>query len=273
MNSPYLEKYRQQALRQCQLKQLQILREIDAVCREHHIDYWLDGGTLLGAVRHKGFIPWDDDIDIAMRVEDVDRFIEVASRELPSTRMVQTPQNEPTKSPIMKIRDLNSFYVEFGDDFSSDYQKGIYVDVFPMEPHPTMSRKWMKRLGHETSRSYSILHKAHYYSLRAVAEWFWFGGKYWMGRAIWAVLGMVRSKKKYYGNLLLNNGYGITHLRTNVFPLSEISFEGFTFMAPHDPMAYLEEVYHNPMEVPPVEDRHIHALFFATELIAEESKS
>ncbi len=272
MNNPYLEKYRQQTLRQCQLKQLQILREIDAICRKHHIDYWLDGGTLLGAVRHKGFIPWDDDIDIALRVEDVNRFVEVASRELPPTRMVQTPQNEPTRVPIIKIRDLNSFFVETNDIFSFDYEKGIYVDVFPMEPHPTMSRKWMKKLVRSIFRSYIILKKAYYNPFRAVAEWLWFGGKYWMGRAVWALLGMVRNKDKYIGNKLVHNSHGITHLRTNVFPLSEISFEGFTFMAPHDPLAYLEELYSNPMEVPPVEKRQIHSVFIAAELIAEESK-
>ena len=75
MENIYLEKYKQQQLRTCQLKQLSMLEEIDRICRKHHIGYWLDGGTLLGAVRHKGFIPWDDDIDIAMRQEDLKRFI------------------------------------------------------------------------------------------------------------------------------------------------------------------------------------------------------
>ena len=82
MNNPYLQKFKEQQLRACQLKQLFILEEIDRICQKHHIGYWLDGGTLLGAVRHGGFIPWDDDIDIAMRQEDLDRFVEVAPSEL-----------------------------------------------------------------------------------------------------------------------------------------------------------------------------------------------
>ena len=69
-----LEQFKQQQLRRCQLKQLTILEEIDRICRKHNITYWLDGGTLLGAVRHGGFIPWDDDIDIAMPLDDARRF-------------------------------------------------------------------------------------------------------------------------------------------------------------------------------------------------------
>ena len=78
MENKYLDEYKQQQLRKCQLKQLDILREVDRICRKHGIDYWLDGGTLLGAVRHKGFIPWDDDIDIAMTAAGLEQFKAVA---------------------------------------------------------------------------------------------------------------------------------------------------------------------------------------------------
>ena len=113
MKNTYLEQYKARQLRACQLKQLSILEEIDRICQKHQIGYWLDGGTLLGAVRHGGFIPWDDDIDIAMRQADLDRFIAIAPSELREGLFLQTPQNEPqSKEPIVKVRDLNSFYVE-----------------------------------------------------------------------------------------------------------------------------------------------------------------
>ena len=87
-----IRQYSQQNLRTCQLKQLAILEEIDKICKRHHIEYWVDGGTLLGAVRHGGFIPWDDDIDIAMYLEDEKRFEEVAPKELPDWLFLQTPK-------------------------------------------------------------------------------------------------------------------------------------------------------------------------------------
>ena len=64
---------RRDKLREAQLKMLGILEEIDKLCRAHNISYWIEGGTLLGALRHGGFIPWDDDVDISMLRSDYDR--------------------------------------------------------------------------------------------------------------------------------------------------------------------------------------------------------
>lgn len=87
--------YNQANLRACQLKQLWILKEIDRVCQQLNIKYWLDGGTLLGAKRHGGFIPWDDDIDIAMDEADMKRFAQEAQALLPECLFVQTPRPIP----------------------------------------------------------------------------------------------------------------------------------------------------------------------------------
>ena len=75
MKNQYLSDYVADNLRACQLKQLSILKEVDRICRKHKLSYWLDGGTLLGAMRHGGFIPWDDDIDIGMTLEDMQAFM------------------------------------------------------------------------------------------------------------------------------------------------------------------------------------------------------
>ena len=268
MKNKFLEQYKQQTLRTCQLKQLHILEEIDAICRRHDIEYWLDGGTLLGAVRHGGFIPWDDDIDIAMRKEDMHRFCEIAHQELSDDLFLQTPENEPdVKEQIVKVRDLNSFYVEPSDNFSASYQKGLYVDIFPMEKYPTISRTLAKSITLGVSKSWSILRKSHYYSLRSFAEFFWFSAKYALCRSIWSIICMLKPKDTYMSNILLNNGYGIMHRQDSIFPLKEIHFEGKSFMAPNNPDAYLKDLYNNYMEIPPEEKRQIHSVFIMPELI------
>ena len=76
-------------LRKAQLRMLDILVAIDKICRENNIKYWIDYGTLLGAVRHKGFIPWDDDIDICVLDEDYPKVREAMIRELPNNFVFQ----------------------------------------------------------------------------------------------------------------------------------------------------------------------------------------
>lgn len=267
MKNEHLTRYVEKNLRACQLKQQGILDEVDRICKKHDIEYWLDGGTMLGAVRHGGFIPWDDDIDVAMTVEGLRRFCEVAPGELREGLMLQTQQTEPeSKEPIVKVRDLNSLYIEGGDVFSADYQKGLYVDFFPFEPCPDMNRKLFKRITKAISKSYSILHSQHYYSLRAVAEWFWFGAQYLTCSALLKVCKLIYPCSQHLSNIPINNGYGILHHRDTIFPLGSIEFEGKMYPAPARPHEFLQDLYGDYMQIPPVEKRKIHAIFIEPEL-------
>ena len=117
---------------------LEILSDIDAVCEEHGIRYYLAEGTLLGAIRHNGFIPWDDDVDIAMPRSDYERFLQVAPAALGSRYEVQHPGSVHRYwSPFAKVRLL---------DADSQYRQqhiahltknnGPLVDVFPLDSSP-----------------------------------------------------------------------------------------------------------------------------------------
>lgn len=262
MKNPYLSAYVADNLRACQLKQLSILEEVDRICRKHGLNYWLDGGTLLGAIRHGGFIPWDDDIDLGMTLADMQAFIRVAPAELRKGLFLQTPETDPgSKEPIVKVRDLNSLYIEAGDTFSADYQKGLYVDIFPFIDYPTVPRSWVKKLCKGISVSYSILHAQHYYSLRSFVEFFYFGAKYILFKLVWALICLLWPKGTYLSNVLVNNGYGIMHRKDSVFPLSAVQFEGKDFPAPGNTDAYLKDLYRNYMDIPPKEKQKVHACY------------
>lgn len=202
-----------------------------------------------------------------MRGQTPQAFMKVAPSELPDTLFLQTPESDPTsKEPIVKIRDLNSIYIEAGDTFSVEYQKGLYVDIFPFIDYPTVPRPWAKKLCKGISVSYSILHAQHYYSLRSFAEFFYFGMKYALFKGIWAMLCLVRPKGTYLSNILINNGYGIMHRKDSVFPLSTITFEGKDFPAPGNVDAYLKDLYKNYMDIPPKEKQIVHACYIHPEL-------
>lgn len=118
-------------IRPLQLHILKILQAIDKVCQEHHLRYYLWAGTMLGAVRHKGFIPWDDDLDIAMPRPDYDLLMQNAHEWLPNQFEVisfETDKNYPL--PFAKIQDANTTLIERRH---MKYLGGVYLDVFPLD--------------------------------------------------------------------------------------------------------------------------------------------
>ncbi len=252
-------------LRKCQEQQLSILMEIDRICRKNNIEYWLDGGTLLGAIRHGGFIPWDDDIDIAMTRESLQRFIEVAPRELPSHLILQTPHDSRLKEPITKVRDTCSFIAEPTDDFTLPYCKGLYVDIFPFEDYPNCGRRFTHTVCRNICRSYSVLHRRHYYSLRSTLEWLYFGIMYLTLKGVWALTYKCSPHKDYYGNIPINSGYGARHMNEKTWPLSEVMFEGQLFPCPKDTDAYLRDLYGDYTVLPPESARHGHAIYMTSD--------
>lgn len=123
-------------LRKVQLVQLKIAEEIKRICNENGIKYFLTTGTLLGAVRHKGFIPWDDDLDIGMPRNDYDKFLEIAPQKLSSGYFLQTWRNDKDYPlAFAKLRKSGTSFIqsEFKD---MDMHHEIWVDIFPYDAFP-----------------------------------------------------------------------------------------------------------------------------------------
>lgn len=120
-------------LRQCQLVMIRMLKILDYLCSKHQIEYFLTGGTLLGAIRHKGFIPWDDDVDVGMTRSSYEKFIELAVPELPRDIFFQNtdtdPSYPPCKSAEARLRDKYSRYVNI-DKPQSKWHVGLGIDIF-----------------------------------------------------------------------------------------------------------------------------------------------
>jgi lipopolysaccharide cholinephosphotransferase len=120
-------------LRQCQLVMLRMLKICDYLCAKHSVEYFLTGGTLLGAVRHQGFIPWDDDLDIGMTRDNYEKFLELVVPELPKDIFFQNSQTDPTYPTCgyveARLRDKYSSYPKKNTP-KERYHEGLLVDIF-----------------------------------------------------------------------------------------------------------------------------------------------
>jgi lipopolysaccharide cholinephosphotransferase len=135
LNIEYGKEYEYEEVKEIvRKKQIYILDTVVEICKQHGLVYWLDGGTLLGAVRHQGFIPWDDDIDIGLMRDDYEKLVKILPQELPSDLLMQDRKTDQKyKLPFVKIRDK---YSQVEDQFKYN---GIFIEIFPFDTMPKSS--------------------------------------------------------------------------------------------------------------------------------------
>ncbi len=241
-------------LREFQMRLLDILVFIDDVCRRHGINYWLSSGTCLGAIRHGGFIPWDDDIDVEMLDADYKRFIEVMKSESNDRYVLQTPENDPGyRLTHAKVRDLASFVEEScGGDINYRY-RGCFVDIFHIAPSGSLL---LYRAGSLIQRKYVESHFNMLQGKGSRAAYLFYN----------AVRGMTLPVLKRVsaigaGNILRHSmGYFCKKTRhmEDLLPVTEAEFEGRKFPVPHNTDSYLRLIYGDYMALPPTDRIRVH---------------
>lgn len=147
------------SVREVQDKILEIMKYIDKLCRQHHITYYIMGGTALGAVRHGGFIPWDDDLDIFMTPGEYAKFKQVFDGENSDTFVIQEWRSVPQYLTYAKVRMNGTTFIEEAFKDRKDMHQGIYVDIMIL--HKVPDRKMAQKL------MYGCCKFATLYSLRS----------------------------------------------------------------------------------------------------------
>ncbi len=229
-----------------QLLTLDILKDIDRVCKKHDIPYWLEFGTLLGAIRHKGFIPWDDDLDICMTYRDLLRFQEVAASELESSTFKLMPGS------IGKVVH-NDFCPENEAEWCSTYRVGdhkklfAFVDIFPVH--------YLKE-EHDTEEAARCIRETCATLIRTYKEEENKHGRNWK---TWqkvqdtftpteAELASATATSRIYTSLLYpwqdsHPTKALIWRTKDIFPLTECEFEGLRLPAPHNAELHLWFIY------------------------------
>lgn len=227
-------------LRKMQLRMLDMLRSIDKICRDNNIKYWLSSGTCLGALRHGGFIPWDDDVDIEMLEEDYKKFCMVMQKYPKSDLVLQTLDNDLGYNlSFGKIRDVFSVVKETHNLDRFYKYRGCFIDIFSLIP----------------SNSFILSTIGHYLKLEELRLKFkkeerggWYCALYSINKNInRIILPLIKRSISLMsnGNLRHDFGNGFLSLRNikDILPLQYINFEGYSFPIPGNAQAYLNKIY------------------------------
>lgn len=224
-------------IRNKQLANLNILKEFDYVCKKNGLKYWLDFGTALGAVRHKGFIPWDDDIDVGMMREDYEKLIEIFNRDTRTPDLYASVRRKDNNSPNMIIK------------ISHKKCKYLFVDIFPYDEYgqvltpaqrAKLSKKIrvgckkLKRIARRgiNDKDYSLLVDKHKKEILVNK------------------IGTIQETDLVRGVEFYHQWKQWCYSYDTVFPLKEIEFEGLSLPCMNKIESYLSQVYGNYMSYP-----------------------
>ena len=252
-------------IKKVQKIELELLIEFDRVCKKNNIIYSIDGGTLLGAVRHKGFIPWDDDADVIMNRCEYDKLMEVIDSELDNTRFYYQDMNRTQgyRWGYGKLRRKGTEFVRLNQEFMP-YQQGVFLDVFVCDYVP--NNYFLRAICNFVSFMYRKI----FYSEVAIRSE---TGIKKLGYLLLNKIPESRIKKSYNKYRLRRNKKKSNWVKCLTFPacnrtfgykkewyldVQPIIFEGVSLLGCKKWDEYLTFMYGNYLELPPKEKRKAH---------------
>lgn len=248
-------------LRQLQLKEYKMLIDVVSFCDRHNIKYFLIAGTLLGAMRHGGFIPWDDDIDIGMDLKNYNKFLKISKKQFPDGYFVQNIHSEPKiNTPWTKIRINGTTSM---DPRLTNYEihLGICMDIFLI--NGISDNQFKKKLQLFCSKNQRKLMKKYYHLEgngtgnckrinRILPEFV----RRFLIRCFDSMINIDISKTKYcYNTFFEGVGYPFKYESDWFKNLKKIKFEDEWFYSPCEPKKYLEARYGDWQTPPPASER------------------
>lgn len=261
-------------IQQCLLR---MLKDIDYVCKKHHITYMLGGGTALGAVRHQGFIPWDDDLDLNMPRADYEKFLTVMQEELGEYYDFSYPNSTHVDYPFLKIFKKNTKFVELFDNMEYN---AMWVDVFPIEyaPNNMLLRHIKGRIADVLFHGIGanlLIRQNNNTATKSMYKGSW---KRILRYHFAMVVGTVFSFISYKEAFNLFDKFVRSTKKTNImtvptgrryylgeclpvgviYPVRKLKFCDMDFPVYHDVQAYLTALYGDYMQIPPMEKREKH---------------
>lgn len=250
--------------------EIEILSEIIRICNKHNIKYFLIGGTLLGAVRHKGFIPWDDDLDIGMMRDDYNKFIKYGIKEINDKYFIHCNSTDPNYwLPFIKVRKNNTTFVEELLKNSKVLHNGIFVDIFPIDNCNNIYfinyiRAFFIRSISDyllVKRNIVNINESRHPKLNRILNLFNINFLLKLQNKLFTIKKNKNTKK-------IACFAGAYHIKKEMvsiesaFPLATISFEKLNCLCYNEYDKYLSSLYGDYMQLPPKEDRINHGAHF-----------
>jgi len=248
-------------------EQIKILDDIKRICDKNNIQYFLMYGTLLGAIRHKDFIPWDDDIDIAMPREDYEKFIKIANNELNKPYILDNiTTNKKYYLPFIKIRNSKTI---FNEKNLKNYNgnKGIYVDIFPLDYVNDVETTKFKIIFKLISTLSKILSYKNIklYKKNVIFNTLIFMTKIIPNKLIFQTINYlvklvsIPRKAKYMVSLCGLTEIDNSNFKTvDILPTKKIKFHNKYYMGVNNSDNILTKLYGNYLEMPPIDKRITH---------------